>query len=371
MRQVRSSDADILEYQRGDWLVSLRGLPVMLAGLLGLTVLVDPSLIPGSARAIGDGRAGIAIVALLATIAGGWAVLGREHLRIDRTAQTISRWRTLMVPFARKTAPWGEFTSVGIYRELRGQKNGYTVYPVRLRGSPAFDVAAPRDVQKARRIGEDVAKFMGFAFADASSGETFTREAGRLDESLSDRMRRTGEVPEPGAAPGAMRTRVEQRAGTVVVAFPREPFDLIGLAFVALFAAFPLLAFGRGVVHFGEVIRGDRVVGTTLCAFLVIWYLPLLSGIRQSLLSLVRRITVEVDPVGLRIVTRNFMRSVELTIPAAELEELRLETHGAFSDLTAISDRTITRFGRGVPADELAWVQKTMQVALAATRPFR
>ena len=94
--------------------------------------------------------------------------------------------------FAPKTCSWDAFTGVETTRRFvkASKGGGHYDYPVTLTGPSPVEVAKPLTLDKARRIGEEVARFTGLAITDATMGQVSRREADSVDEPARDRFRR-------------------------------------------------------------------------------------------------------------------------------------------------------------------------------------
>ena len=154
----------------------------------------------------------------VAIVGGAFALLGivlmcvRSGVILDRQQREITMWRGLLVPLYKARRPFSQAyfsrpNYVTLSREERKPSKGpiYEVFPVRLEG-PGTDpitIHEQRDHDRARRLAEEIAKFLRLGMRDRSSGEEVAREANALDESLRERMKREGRsVPLPAQPPG-------------------------------------------------------------------------------------------------------------------------------------------------------------------------
>ncbi len=211
MRRIVSSDPERMVYRSGGGCLMLFGLPFLVAGAF---MIVAPFLEGRfQMKDSKTGRpmppaVGLAMGAAFAAVGIG-LMFGRSGKTLDRRADTLTAWWGLLVPFRRKEHRLSAFERVTLSREIRHSKNStYTVYPVRLEGAgvPKVTLEEPRDMNAARALGEEAAKFLGRPLADSSTGSQVVRQPGELDESLRERARRTGErpqVPPPSPAAGA------------------------------------------------------------------------------------------------------------------------------------------------------------------------
>jgi len=125
-----------------------------------------------------------------------------------------------------------------------GDKDSADTWPIRLAGEGVpkpITVAQPTAFSEARRVAEELARFLQKPLVDSSTGERVTRDPGHLDESWRDRVRRTQEAaaPMPPEPPG-MRTRIERTDGGYVFHIPGPPlywFHYLPVLFPVGFAA--------------------------------------------------------------------------------------------------------------------------------------
>lgn len=176
----------------------------MLFGLAFLAVgLLISFLLPTSPRAPAE----MAIFAAVLVFLGPIFMCVRVGVMLNRQRRTITTWWGLLVPFYKTKHPFSQAHFVTISREERNAgRTAYEVFPVRLEGAgtDAITVHEPHDHDKARHLAEDVAKFVHLGIRDRSSGQEVAREAGALDESLLQRLRRAGRsMPLPVQPPHA------------------------------------------------------------------------------------------------------------------------------------------------------------------------
>lgn len=125
----------------------------------------------------------------------------------DRQRLTVTTWWGLLIPFHKTEHRFSQSHHVTLSREERQDyRRTYEVFPVRLEGAgtDAVTIHEPRDHDQARHLAEDVAKFVHLGIRDRSSGQEVAREADALDQSLQQRLRRTGRsMPLPAQPPHA------------------------------------------------------------------------------------------------------------------------------------------------------------------------
>ena len=178
------------------------GLGFLAAGLLFLLLfLIEPT------RAVGLTPDNVAIWVGVTVLLGAIFVCIRFGVIVDRLRLTVTTWWGLLVPFYKTEHPFSQAHFVTLSREertARGQT--YDVFPVRLEGAgtDAITIHEPRDHDKARQLSEEIAKFIHLGIRDRSSGQEVAREAGALDQSLQQRLRRAGRsMPLPVQPPHA------------------------------------------------------------------------------------------------------------------------------------------------------------------------
>ena len=224
--------ADVLVFRGGGGVLSLFGVPFFLAGL-GVIALTIGLLPTGDAPPLFFGVP----FGLIFVLVGGGLIFGRQGCEIDRQNGTIERWWSCLVTLRRVQYETDEFDRVTLSREVRRSNNSsYTVFPVRMQGVPELklDLSEPRRYQPARRQAEQVASFLHLPLADSSSGSEVVREPDHLNESLRDRLRRTGETPALPEAPAALSCRIRSKGDSVMIEmlvpsrfFKRDPDRVI------------------------------------------------------------------------------------------------------------------------------------------------
>jgi len=235
-------DAGTLEIRSGGGCLSLFGMPFLLAGLF--VMLVPSGLLPVEGRPTGP-YSSILLVLFGAVFAavGAALVLGRSGIILDRGRGRIVRWWGLLVPMKRVEHMLDSIRQVEMDFS-RGDRDSADTWPVKLAGEgipKPITVAQPTGFPEAKRIAEELARFLQKPLVDSSTGERVTRDPEHLDESWRDRVRRTGhaKAPMPPEPPG-MRTRIERTAEGYVFHIPGPPmtwFHYLPVLFPVGFAA--------------------------------------------------------------------------------------------------------------------------------------
>ena len=378
MARLSSSDPDVMAYRSGGGCVSLFGLPFLAAGLGVMTSFLWATG--------GEAPPAVVVIPFGGLFAGIGAafVFGRAGKIIDRRAGTVTTWWGLLVPFKTTVTQLADYERVTLSREVRRSKNStYTVYPVRLVGAGAggVKIEEPRNVNAARKTGEEVAKFVGLPLADSSSGALVVREADQLDESLRDQARRTGERADVREPPPDARATHSVAGDSLAFDIPPTGFRLghyfamgVGLVFplIVLLVFFPSVLGSKGPSG-----SGKWLVAGLLTLFFVI--LPLVATWGAALSSARATTRVEVSPALLRVSTTGLFRTKTTVIPTDQLEELQLirtssqETRnvqaaflGGAEIILARSDDASATFGAGLSRRELEWIKAVIENVVTA-----
>ena len=215
-------DAGTLEIRSGGGCLSLFGMPFLLAGLI--IMLIPLGVIPFEEQP--EGPLVSALIVLFGSVfaaVGAVLVFGRGGIILDRGRGRIVRWWGLLVPMRRVEHRLDAIRQVEMDFSS-GDKDSADTWPIRLAGEGVpkpITVAQPTAFSEARRVAEELARFLQKPLVDSSTGERVTRDPGHLDESWRDRVRRTQEAaaPMPPQPPG-MRTRIERTAEGYVFHIP-------------------------------------------------------------------------------------------------------------------------------------------------------
>ena len=235
-------DAGTLEIRSGGGCLSLFGMPFLLAGLI--IMLIPLGVIPFEEQP--EGPLVSALIVLFGSVfaaVGAVLVFGRGGIILDRGRGRIVRWWGLLVPMRRVEHRLDAIRQVEMDFSS-GDKDSADTWPIRLAGEGVpkpITVAQPTAFSEARRVAEELARFLHKPLVDSSTGERMTRDAEHLDESWRDRARRTQEAaaPMPPEPPG-MRTRIERTDGGYVFHIPGPPlywFHYLPVLFPVGFAA--------------------------------------------------------------------------------------------------------------------------------------
>ena len=367
MQRVNTGDPDKLVYREGGGCLSFFGLPFFAAGLF-----VIYAALAGQMTSKGGKPAsmvlGAAFGLVFATV-GAVFLFGRSGLVFDRNTKTVKRWYGLLFPMWSRSYDIKLFQEVNLGKEVRRSKNStYTVYPVRLTGPKAspLDVSQPRNEQEARRLAEEIAKFINLDMVSGLGGVALWREAGTMDESLPDRLRRSGRDVDISAPPEGLRARFSARGNAVFFTIPPPPFSAALLAPIGctgVFAVFVGLTFLWPMLADKKMPAEARLIfGAFLGIFFI--FLPLATAIGAAVSRLKSGSLVEVDSYSLRVTSKGALFSKHAEIPSQELEELQLEENKGEYCLAAVSDKQLVRFGAGLSRVELEWIRDVTLKAL-------
>ncbi len=330
--------------KRLTWVVRkcmLFGLGFLAVGLLCLFLfLVDPP------RA--DLATNLWIFTDVLVLLGAIFVCVRVGAVVDRQQRTITTWWGLLVPFYKTEHLFSQGHFVTLSREertVRGQT--YDVFPVRLEGAGTVAIAIHelQDHDNARQLSEDLAKFISLGIRDRSSGREVAREAGALDESLQQRLRRAVRpTPLPVRPPDARA--IFKYGGTrapTTIEIPPGGHSVRWFLIVILIAAFVTLFAELGMD------KEDMEIGVrALLVFLFIlgFFVPLL--LRTAILR--ERLVVSPDEI---VVTRRDIFGTKTTrLTSGEIEEVeviqaRSVMSGGYATFGGVTQRVVIRSDRG------------------------
>ncbi len=369
--QLREVGPDRLVGRSGGGCLAVFGLPFFVAGL-ALTIAAALGKVTDSDTGEPAPLYFAIPFGLVFVAVGAGLIFGRSGVSLDRTNRQISKWWGLMVPFRSTDRSLDEFHEVRITKEVRSSgKSTYTVYPIRLAGSAEpIVVGEPRDYQEARQTGEQVAKFIGCPMADTTSGRKVRREVAELDESLRQRLVRTGEGvawPEP---PPDMRCTYQIQGDSVRIEIPPSGFTIAHKLVMAA-GCLPtviavIFALATGLWSDDSMPAAFRIF---LVGFLGVFFclLPIAATSLPSIHDAIKRVTVDVSPGELCATSRG-LTTRRQQIPTHELEELEVVRSrrksagvGGFfcgrSHLVARSDRVSIEIAPKVEIGELEWVR--------------
>jgi len=377
---------EVLEKRSGGGCLILFGLPFFLAGLF---VMAAPfGILPGK----WEGGPPPWFVAVpfggIFAAVGAAIIFGRAGVTLHTGDRTIVTWWGLLGYKKRTQHDLDAIDHVTISREVRRSKNStYTVYPVRLAGGKKpINLEEPRDYKAARATAEQVAKFIEKEIVDTASGERVVRDFRSLDESLRERVRRTGEAIEMPEPPAAIKTRCSIEGRQVTLELPAKGFTAVTGIMMIFGCVIPAVVFFG---FFFPMMKKDNLpkeMQYIVLGFVGVFFvlLPLAFLIVKALSRAKTSVRIIASRDRLQVENRGLLFTKIKRIPSEDLEELilpgptaqtdprkaieqsglppvarsvlgalvRSKTHG----IQAHSDKETLEFGAGLPEDELRWI---------------
>ncbi len=346
-------------------LTETNGLPGLLFGIP--FTLIGVGAIGGSAWLVIAKDVPLVIMAFMVPFGavfagfGSFAAFHRRWLIIDCQRSTVERSWGLLVRFKRDVQPLGEWQMVGLGCERRRtSKSSYVVYPVFFtRPGDSLPIATPREYTAARQLAERVAKAAGLGVRDSASGETVTRAAGKLDESLRDRLRREGSERKMPARPPESKVQVTHDMGTLVVDVPAPGFTGFNAFFIAAAAA------GLVAQTAFALLSDDFPL-----PFLLVGAAVMLGFAASMLLRCFTRERLSASAAALEIIRLSPLGERRAHIPSEQLEELRLGALGEDAwvgapGIVAITDARAHCFAAGLQENEQRWLAAELRRTLA------
>jgi hypothetical protein len=159
---------------------------------------------------------------------------------------------------------------------------------------------------------------------DSSSGTTVRREAGSLDDSIRDQVRRTGERITIPSTPSRMKTKIFKKGADTLLEIPAPGFSHIHFLMLAVGLLFPTIVF----FVFLQPILNSAVpdeFSWVFASFIIIFFIlfPIISILGLIAASAMKKWRVMVSPTSVKIAESAIsVRTHEL--PANEIEELEL-----------------------------------------------
>jgi hypothetical protein len=262
-----------------------------------------------------------AIVGSVLVLLGAIFVCLRIGVILDRQRRTITTWWGLLVPFHKIEHSFSQAHFVTISHEKRGARGRGSpeIFPVRLEGAgtDAITIHEPLDHDKARHLAEDVAKFVHLGIRDRSSGEEVVREAGALDQSLQQRLRRAGSSMPLPAQPPHPRAIVNYGGTRAPTTIEIPPVGRIGRGLLLMICMAGIVALS---VEWGMNKKDIEIGVRSLLVFLLVlgFSLPLL------LHSATLREHLAVSPDELVVTRRDIFRTKTTRLTSREIEEVQV-----------------------------------------------
>ena len=357
-------DPNVKRITRVGYRWMLFGLGFLAVGLIFLFVCLALPLPPP-----GCATGNLAIFGGVLAFLGAIFMSVRFGVIVDRQRRTVTTWWGLLVPFHRTGHPFSQSHHVTLSREERSAgRSSYEVFPVRLEGAGTDTITLhePRDYDRARQLSEEIAKFIPLGIRDRSSGEEIAREAGALDQSLRQRIKRSGRSMPLPAQPPAARAIFSYggtRAPTTIDIPPITHwlwFALAGLMIAGLSAV---------LIEFDSKLTRDLPnMGHLFFTFLVLLCLtlPAMLFIAHRM-GAVHHERLIVSPGELILTRRGLFGTNTTRLLANEIEEVEITRDkkstfgGATAGRIAIrSDRGSIMLGAMRSEEELLWLRDVL-----------
>ena len=159
----------------GGWLV-IFSLPFLGAGIFMLLTVLGVSGVSM------DEDLPMVVMLLLGILFSGARIalmFGRAGVTVDRGEMKVTKWWGLLVPMKVTRYDLSGYDRITVGKESRSDPNSWQrVYPVCLAGGPEveeIEFDAPTDYPAARRLSEELARFLGHEIEDTTSGRTVRR----------------------------------------------------------------------------------------------------------------------------------------------------------------------------------------------------
>ena len=204
MRHVNSYDPDIFLMKSGSNWYFLVALPFL---IIGISIIVIPMVQEQKIEA--PVRIVMMFMGSIFTLVGFLIALGRSSIAIDRRMKTIQKAYSLVIPFKMGLYKLEDYNRVTLIKEVRNTGKSTTSYfVIRLVGKKdPLNITEALTYEDQRRLAESIGKFTNYEVADSTSGKEIVRSADLLDESIREKIRRTGKVIEIPEAP--INTKIE------------------------------------------------------------------------------------------------------------------------------------------------------------------
>ena len=351
----------------------LFGLAFLAVGLLFLFLfLTDPP------RADWATSGNLAILVSVLVLLGAIFTCARSGVIVDRLQRTVTTWWGLLVPFHETVHPFSQSHYVTLSREERSAgRSSYEVFPVRLEGAgtDAIMLHEPGDYDKARRLAEEIAKFLHLGIRDRSSGAEVAREAGALDQSIRQKAKRLGLTSRMPQQPPGARSSVSF-AGSP----PTATIDIPPVTHWAWFVLAGLMTAGLSAVfiEFDPKLTEDPPD----MAHLFFTFLVLLCLIPPAMLVIAHRMgavhheRLLVSPDELVLTRRGIFGTNTIRLQADGIEEVEIarDTKSKFGGATAgrvaiRSDLGSLELGAMRSEEELKWLRDVLVHVLTSASP--
>jgi hypothetical protein len=291
----------------------------------------------------------------------------RRRVVLDRRQRVAVAGWSLLVPLTTREHRLSSAHEVVLASEERSfGDTDYNVFPVTLEG-PGSDVIRlrePRNHERARRLAEDTAKFLGLGMRDRSSGEVIARAPGTLDQSLRQRAKQAGARSRMPERPAGAKSIASFDGATATIEIP--PFMrwiwsvLTGLLVAALTALG--LEFDTKRDAAPELQHGLFLFLVLLAVTVpILFFLMHRMGIHHR-----DRLVVSAHEVVLT--RRGLFGARTLPLPADEIEEVVTESASGGSQRVVIrGDRGSIKLAVVHSEEEAKWLRDLLVYVLTAS----
>ncbi|HQP41174.1 MAG TPA: hypothetical protein PK004_06960 [Smithella sp.] len=316
-------DQATLEIRNGGGCIAVFGFPFLLAGLfimqipLGMIPVNGSPGVPSSLFFLPFG----AVFALV----GALLVFGRSGIILDRARGRVIQWYGLLVPMKRNEYLLDSVDQVEM-NFSPGDSDSPATWPITLSGrsiAKSLSIVQPASFAEARKVAEELSRFLRKPLMDSSTGEKIIRDFDHLNESYRDRIRRKSEtINTLSPEPVHKRSRIEHTSEgmTITIAEP-SPGWIHYLSALAplVFAGMVIWLFlPRADIHSMPVIF--RYFFPVFIGFFMAVPVLVILGKKAGMKTPFEVITV--TETNLRVEALRHGKQTTVEIPVSELEDL-------------------------------------------------
>lgn len=221
-------DQATLEIRSGGGCIAIFGLPFLLVGFFVMQIPLGIIPIAGSPGT--QSSLLFMLVGAVFALVGAGLVFGRSGIILNRARGRVIQWYGLLVPMKRKEYLLDSVDQVELSFSP-GDNDSPATWPVKLSGrniAKSLSVRQAASFTEARKLAEELSRFLRKPLMDSSTGEKIMRDSDYLNESYRDRIKRKGETksilpPEPVNK----RSLVEQTSDGFAISIDEPPFGRI------------------------------------------------------------------------------------------------------------------------------------------------
>jgi len=318
-------DQATLEIRNGGGCIAVFGFPFLLAGLfimqipLGMIPVNGSPGVPSSLFFLPFG----AVFALV----GALLVFGRSGIIMDRSRGRVIQWYGLLVPMKRKEYLLDSVDQVEM-NFSPGDSDSPATWPITLSGrsiAKSLSIVQPPSFAEARKVAEELSRFLRKPLMDSSTGEKIIRDFDHLNESYRDRIRRKSETintlpPEPVHKRSRIEHTSEGMTITIAEPSPGWIYYLSALAPLVFAGMVIWLFLPRADIHSMPGIF--RYIFLTFMGFFIA--VPAMA-VLGKIIGMKKKKPFEMITVTktfFRVETLKHGKQTTVEIPVAELEDL-------------------------------------------------